>query len=80
MIEAFRRGEATLVAPFKYSSLLWATLIGYLMFDELPDTWTLAGAVVIVLAGLYVLHRETMLKRRQPPVTATGPSARFWSP
>ena len=80
MIEAFRRGEATLVAPFKYSSLLWATLVGYLMFDELPDTWTLVGAVVIVLAGLYVLHRETLLKRRQRPVTATGPSARFWSP
>jgi len=80
MIEAFRRGEATLVAPFKYSSLLWATLIGYLMFGELPDTWTLVGAVVIVLAGLYVLHRETQLKRRQQPVTATGPSSRYWSP
>jgi len=73
MIEAFRRGEATLVAPFKYSALLWATLIGYLMFDELPDTWTLVGAVVIVLAGLYVLHRETLLKRRQQPVTVTSP-------
>lgn len=73
LIEAFRRGEATLVAPFKYSALLWATLIGYLMFDELPDTWTLVGAVVIVLAGLYVLHRETLLKRRQQPVTVTSP-------
>lgn len=73
MIEAFRRGEATLIAPFKYSALLWATLIGYLMFDELPDTWTLVGAVVIVLAGLYVLHRETLLKRRQQPVTVTSP-------
>ena len=73
MIEAFRRGEASLVAPFKYSSLLWATLVGYLMFDELPDTWTLVGAVVIVLSGLYVLHRETLLKRRQPPATATNP-------
>ena len=73
MIEAFRRGEATLIAPFKYSSLLWATLIGYLMFDELPDTWTLVGAAIIVLAGLYVLHRETLLKRQQQPVTATSP-------
>jgi drug/metabolite transporter (DMT)-like permease len=63
IIEAFRRGEAALVAPFKYSSLLWATLIGYLMFGELPDLWTIVGAVIIVLAGLYVLHRETQLKR-----------------
>lgn len=63
MIEAFRRGEAGLVAPFKYSSLLWATLIGFLMFGELPDRWTVIGAVIIILAGLYVLHREMQLKR-----------------
>jgi hypothetical protein len=42
-----------------------------------PDRWTIVGAGVIVLAGLYVLHRETVLRRRQPPVTATGPSARL---
>ncbi len=77
MIEAFRRGEAALVAPFKYTSLLWATLIGFLMFGELPDRWTMAGAVIIVLAGLYVLYRETQLKRRKRPITATGPSARL---
>jgi drug/metabolite transporter (DMT)-like permease len=58
MIEAFRRGEAALVAPFKYSSLLWGTLIGFLMFGDLPDRWTIVGAVIIVAAGLYVLHRE----------------------
>ncbi|MEM7670786.1 MAG: DMT family transporter [Pseudomonadota bacterium] len=63
MIEAFRRGEAALVAPFKYSSLLWGTVIGYLMFGDLPDRWTIAGAVIIVAAGLYVLHRETQLAR-----------------
>ena len=63
MIEAFRRGEAALVAPFKYSSLLWATLFGFLMFGELPDRWTVIGAVIIVLAGLYVLHREGQLRR-----------------
>lgn len=59
MIEAFRRGEAALVAPFKYSSLLWGTLIGFLMFGDLPDRWTIFGALIIVAAGLYVLHRET---------------------
>ncbi|MEL7467795.1 MAG: DMT family transporter [Pseudomonadota bacterium] len=58
MIEAFRRGEAALVAPFKYSSLLWGTLIGYLMFGDLPDQWTIFGALIIVAAGLYVVHRE----------------------
>ena len=72
MIEAFRRGEAALVAPFKYSSILWATLIGFFMFGEQPDPWAIAGAVIIVLAGLYVLHRETKLRRRQVPVSALG--------
>lgn len=62
MIEAFRRGEATLVAPFKYSSLLWATLIGYLIFGELPDRWTIVGAMIIVLAGIYVFRREAQLR------------------
>jgi drug/metabolite transporter (DMT)-like permease len=63
MIEAFRRGEAALVAPFKYSALLWAAFIGFILFGELPDRWTIGGAVLIVLAGLYVLHRETQLRR-----------------
>ncbi|MBU2532893.1 MAG: DMT family transporter, partial [Alphaproteobacteria bacterium] len=77
MIEAFRRGEAALVAPFKYSSLLWATLIGYLAFGELPDRWTIVGAVIIVLAGLYVLHRETQLRQRQRAVTGDGSAGGF---
>lgn len=77
MIEAFRRGEAAVVAPFKYSSLLWATLFGFLMFEELPDLRTLTGALIIVLAGGYVLHREAQLTRRRRPLTATGPSARL---
>lgn len=63
MIEAFRRGEAALVAPFKYSSLLWGTVIGYLMFQDLPDLWTIVGAVIIVASGLYVLHREARARR-----------------
>ncbi|MEM8971383.1 MAG: DMT family transporter [Pseudomonadota bacterium] len=63
MIDAFRRGEAGLVAPFKYTSLLWALLIGYFAFGELPDLWTVAGAGIIVLAGLYVLYREAQLRK-----------------
>ncbi|MGI9521918.1 MAG: DMT family transporter [Hyphomicrobiaceae bacterium] len=65
MIDAFRRGEAGLVAPFKYTSLLWAIIIGYIAFGELPDGWTLAGATIIVLAGLYVFYRETKLRHRK---------------
>ncbi len=62
-IEAFRHGEAALVAPFKYTTMVWAVLFGYLFFGDLPDAWTIAGAAVVVLAGLYILHRETRKTR-----------------
>jgi nucleoside-diphosphate-sugar epimerase len=68
-----RHGKtAALVAPFKYSALLWATLIGFIVFGELPDRWTVVGAVLIVLAGLYVLHRETQLRRAREASARTG--------
>ncbi|MEM8974067.1 MAG: DMT family transporter [Pseudomonadota bacterium] len=65
MIEAFRRGEAAVVAPFKYTSLIWALILGFLVFGDFPDAWTLTGAAIIMSAGLYVLHRETLHKRRK---------------
>lgn len=61
MIEAFRHGEAALIAPFKYSFMVWAILFGYLMFGHLPDRWTLLGAAFVIFAGLYILHRETRI-------------------
>lgn len=63
MIEAFRLGEAAMVAPFKYSSVLWGVLFGYLLFGDLPDLWTLTGAAIVIIAGLYILRREMLLNR-----------------
>lgn len=76
LIESFRLGEAAVVAPFKYSSLIWAILLGYLVFGDLPDGWTIMGASIVVGAGLYILHRETSLKKKKP-VSAIGPTARM---
>jgi drug/metabolite transporter (DMT)-like permease len=56
-IEAFRMGNAALVAPFRYTGLLWAMLIGFLIWREVPDAWMLAGAAVVVCAGSYMLRR-----------------------
>lgn len=58
LIRAFNAAEASAIVPFSYSSLLWATLFGYLIFDNLPDQWTLTGAALIVSSGLYIFHRE----------------------
>jgi len=59
MLHAFAKAEASLLAPFNYSKLIWVTILGYLVFGDLPSIDTLAGSAVIVTAGLYVLYRES---------------------
>lgn len=63
LIRAFALAEAAAVAPFTYAGILFATIWGVLFFGEIPDLPTLAGSVVIVLAGLYVWHREARTRR-----------------
>lgn len=58
LVQAFQLGSVSILAPFAYSQMIWATLFGYVIFQNLPDTWTWAGAVVIILSGVYVWHRE----------------------
>ena len=65
LIRAFRSAPASVVAPFSYSSLLWATAFGFVLFGNLPDIWTLSGAALIIGSGLYIFHREQALKRRK---------------
>jgi len=64
MIEGYRFAEASLVAPFRYTNLLWAPLIGYLLFGEIPGVAFLAGAPLIAASGLYIVWRERSLARR----------------
>lgn len=59
MIQAFARAPAAVIAPFVYTQLVWVIPVGYLVFGDLPDAWTLIGASVIVGSGLYVWYRET---------------------
>jgi drug/metabolite transporter (DMT)-like permease len=63
MIESFRLGEVGLVAPFKYTSLVWAVLLGLLVWGDLPDAWTWVGSTLVVGSGLYIWHRELSLTR-----------------
>jgi len=64
LTEAWASAQVSSVAPFSYSSLLWAVLLGWLAFGEVPSFWTVTGALIIVAAGLFILHRE--LQRRRP--------------
>ena len=61
LIRAFRAAPASVVAPFGYSSLIWASLYGFILFGEIPSIWTIAGASLIVTSGLYIFHRERKL-------------------
>ena len=63
MTLAFRGVDLSVVAPFRYSYLLTSAIAGYLVFSELPDGWSVAGAALIVASGLYALHREAVRRR-----------------
>ena len=65
-IQAWRAGEATAVAPFDYARLLYATILGFLLFGEIPDGWTIVGAIIVVLSTLYIARREARLNRASP--------------
>ena len=59
MIKAFEKAPASLLAPFSYASLIWATILGFFMFGDLPDVWTIFGATIIISSGLYIVKRES---------------------
>ena len=58
VVLAFRYADASVLAPFSYSQLLWVSILGFLIFGEVPDVWTVTGAIFIVASGLYTAHRE----------------------
>ncbi|MBU6499375.1 MAG: DMT family transporter [Rhodospirillales bacterium] len=60
MLHAYRAAPASLLAPFTYIQLIYATTFGYLFFDTLPDAWTFAGAGIIIASGIYTARRERL--------------------
>jgi len=65
MTTSLRLGPVSVVVPMDYSSLLWATLLGWLVFDTLPAKATWFGAPVIVASGLYIVWREHVRRREE---------------
>lgn len=65
MIESLKYGEVGLVGPFKYTSLVWAVLLGLVFWGDVPGLWTLAGSLLVIASGLYIWHRETVVGRRR---------------
>lgn len=59
LTEALRRAPVAVVAPFDYTQLVWASILGFLVWNETPKTLTLVGALVVAASGVYILWRET---------------------
>ena len=73
IVLAMRVGDIAYVVPFRYTSLLWAILLGLIVFGHVPDALTLLGSAVVVATGLFTVYREVRLGRRAttaPPVVS----------
>jgi drug/metabolite transporter (DMT)-like permease len=58
IIEAYRLGRAAVVAPFKYTSLLWSALLGYLIWGDVPNGWVWLGAAILIASGLWIARAQ----------------------
>ncbi len=70
LIRAFQIAEASFIAPFDYSRLILAGLLGFLLFGEIPDGWSITGALVIAVSTFYIAHREARLGRAPGQIAA----------
>jgi drug/metabolite transporter (DMT)-like permease len=64
LIRAYDYANATLLAPYTYTAIVWAVLLGFLMFGNLPDGWAVAGMAVIVFSGLFLAGHQRLAVRR----------------
>ena len=75
VVLAFRYADASVLAPFSYTQLLWVSILGFLVFGELPDAWTVTGAILIVASGLYTAHRERVRRSQLLVEAERSPNA-----
>ena len=61
LISGHRLAPAAVLSPFIYTQLIWVVILGYLVFDHVPNSWTMAGAAIVIGSGLYLLYRERKL-------------------
>ncbi|MCG6951023.1 MAG: DMT family transporter [Betaproteobacteria bacterium] len=64
LIRAYDFASASLLVPMHYSQLVWVILLGYLVFDDFPDGWSLVGMAIIVVSGLYLVNRQRLAVSR----------------
>ncbi|MGI9355708.1 MAG: DMT family transporter [Rhizobiaceae bacterium] len=76
-ISAMRVGDVSFVTPFRYSILLFALLLGFFVFGDVPDTLSIVGALIVVASGLFTFYRERLVARKVPiSAASTAASSR----
>ncbi|MBL8691695.1 MAG: DMT family transporter [Rhodospirillaceae bacterium] len=70
IIVAMRVAETSIVSPFRYTAILWAIILGYVLWGEVPNPLALAGIVVLVASGLYLMHRERLARLKEKAADA----------
>ena len=68
LILAHRNAPASVLSPFIYTQIIWATTLGYLVFANVPNHWTIAGASIVIASGLYLIYRERKVTGRVAPI------------
>ncbi|WP_127114805.1 DMT family transporter [Shimia sediminis] len=63
-VAVMRTGDISFIAPFRYTSLIWALLLGFVVFGDWPDTVTLIGALIVVTTGVFTLYREAIMRKK----------------
>jgi drug/metabolite transporter (DMT)-like permease len=58
--KAYAIASPSLIAPFEYTALIWSAILGYLLWNDIPDAYAIAGAVLIIGSGIYIIHRESL--------------------
>ena len=71
-IVAYRLAPASMLAPFLYTQLLTTTILGFSIFGDVPDQWTIVGSAIVIASGIYLVHRERV-KKVPPRVPAPLP-------
>jgi drug/metabolite transporter (DMT)-like permease len=73
LTNAFRMAPMAVVAPFDYAALVYAFILGYFCFGEVPDAYLITGGLTVVASGIYIVHRETVTARQRHRVAITAP-------
>ena len=74
LIKAYKQATASALAPYPYSQIVWMVGLGWLVFGDLPDFWTVVGSGVIIASGLYITHREHRLRLASRAAPGAGES------